>query len=314
MAFGFLTGGPAVSQITRGRLPLAGQVATGGGLPLATGNLPIGLPGTLPGQLIQNIRPGTTTPSPGQQPQQQPSIGTLTTAPQRRPAPLGQLPEIAQRIQPAQQPQQLPTLEDFIAQAEKLGRSKILAQQDLLSQNVGDIGQALSRQLFGQNVGALSGIGSDIIQRTLERQAQRLEPTAIQVGTQLGQQALQEQIARQNEQRNRLFGLVQAGQLRGGEGAGALQQVGITDPTGFLTDPQLQLEQVAAAQGITPEELFAGRRPVGLEQVAAQRRDPRRFITEPLTPEELQQREQELIEASRPPETDFRPLVARLFG
>lgn len=91
-----------------------------------------------------------------------------------------------------------PALTDYIAEAQKLGNQLFKSQADQLQIANKGMGEDLSREIFGKNVGGTSGIGQDIINRSLAEQNQRLEPLAAENAASMGQTALGQQFS-QNE-------------------------------------------------------------------------------------------------------------------
>lgn len=190
------------------------------------------------------IYPGGTGLTPGTQP--------------FMPTPAQAAPMI-QPIQPPQQtsqPIQSPgattalSIQDFITEAQKLGSQQLSAQQKILNENLGDVTDAFVRKAYGQNVGVDSGIGRDILDRAITDQSRRLEPAAQQISAGLGEQALNQQY----NQTNKLFDLVQSGQLVGSPADSILKKFGIEDPSKFLTNDDLALQQYATSKGLTIDQ------------------------------------------------------------
>ena len=162
----------------------------------------------------------------------------------------------------ALQPINQPTLQDFISEAQKLGQSKIKAQQDILNQNISETGDALLRKIHGQNVGASSGVGQQIIGRQIGEMSKRLEPIATQVGAELGQQELTYQkqerdrlIAQQDAVRENKFNLMLSGQLDKSQLTEQdWQNLGITDSTAIQTVQQLDISNAMISEGLDPKD------------------------------------------------------------
>lgn len=98
-----------------------------------------------------------------------------------------------------------PTLQDFVNEAKKLGQEQFEAQRALLREDTKSQADAFTRSLFGQNVGTESGIGRERFNEAVQEQAKRLEPISAQIAANLGQQALSQRFAAQENQQNRDF-------------------------------------------------------------------------------------------------------------
>ena len=146
--------------------------------------------------------------------------------------------DLSEMVDVRLQPKNQPTIYDFIEEAKKLGQEGMQSQIDILKQSLPDFEQSLARSLYGKNVGAQSGIGSDIVSRATQDYLGKLTPYIQQSGTELGKMALNNQ---QKEVDN-LFSLVESGQLTGQQAENVLRQKGI-NPEEYMTPEQAELKQ-----------------------------------------------------------------------
>jgi hypothetical protein len=146
--------------------------------------------------------------------------------------------DLSEMVDVGLQPKNQPTIYDFIEEAKKLGQEGMQSQIDILKQSLPDFEQSLARSLYGKNVGAQSGIGSDIVSRATQDYLGKLTPYIQQSGTELGKMALNNQ---QKEVDN-LFSLVESGQLTGQQAENVLRQKGI-NPEEYMTPEQAELKQ-----------------------------------------------------------------------
>jgi len=152
-------------------------------------------------------------------------------------------------IQPVTPPQKNFTLDDFLKEADKISRRRAqLAAQPVLEEFKKGSEQFASK-LFGQGVGASSGVGGQLSERALESFGKRLEPIAERATLEAQQQELdfRRDKALREEQRaqdliNQQFQLVQSGQISGDQAEDVLRQQGI-NPETYMTQEQLIAKQ-----------------------------------------------------------------------
>jgi len=84
-------------------------------------------------------------------------------APPLETVPAAQAPA-PKRLEPVNQP----TMQDFIQEAQKLGQQQTQAQAQILGQQTGDIAETFAGKLYGQNVGATSGVGRELNGRAIQ--------------------------------------------------------------------------------------------------------------------------------------------------
>jgi hypothetical protein len=220
--------------------------------------------------------------------------------------------------------QQVPRLEDFVSEAQKLGQDALRSQRDILREDIEDISSNVVRKIFGQNVGTRSGVGLEIQNRAIKEQGERLEPIAASIAADIGSQALSQQFqARQQEgiqqfqagqqernfQENRLnnlFNAVSSGRIKGEAGSNILRDFGITDPPSqFLTEPQFAIETFAASKGITVQEALDTRRITGIDFIKDVIEHPERYSGRAEDPEKVRKQAIEIAQKSNPPPPKF---------
>jgi len=161
----------------------------------------------------------------------------------------------------ALEPVNVPTLEDFIKEAEKIAEQKVAARATALRRDTGDIAETFARKLYGQNVGATSGVGQELTARAIEDQAERLEPYAMQTAADLAHseldyrqsEALREsqliEQKRQNLYQGVLQGTIDKSQLSQDDLAG----LGITDPQAVRTLQEVDFRNAMIGEGLNPD-------------------------------------------------------------
>lgn len=168
-----------------------------------------------------------------------------------------------------------PTLDDFISEAKKLGSESVMAQQAALRQDTEQVGQDLSRQLYGQNVGN-SGISDKVIGKAITEQQKRLEPIAAQAGVATAQQELQQRY----EMTNKAIDLAVAGNLTG-DGAQQIVSAAFGNGITLTNKDQQDLQNAATASGLTPEEFALMKRSVGTAQWDDIMANPQDYVESP---------------------------------
>jgi len=165
----------------------------------------VGLGGALPSEPTQLPELGAT-----------PGLVPPTAAPSALPTTVG--------------PSALPTLEQFQDPYLKTFQ----ATQDIQQQGLKDTAEQLSRKLYGQNIGAESGLGQENVAKLIEQQTSQLAPYAERLAGEAGvkYQDVQQQGA------ERILGMVQSGQITGEQAEQSLRDAGI-DPNTFRTPEQL---------------------------------------------------------------------------
>ncbi len=153
-------------------------------------------------------------------------------------------------------PQSGATLQDFIDEAQKLGKSSFQSQADILSQNQDKLVSDLSRGLYSQNVGASSGVGQQVLQQVAKERAQTLAPYAEKTATDVALQTLgyQQQEAQQTQARqDQAFNMILSGQLDKSQFTPQdWAKYGVTDPNAIKTVQQMDFSTAMQAQGMDP--------------------------------------------------------------
>jgi energy-converting hydrogenase Eha subunit A len=182
-----------------------------------------------------------------------------------------QTPVVDKGLTPVNQP----TLDDYIAEAQKLGQQSVQNQQAILRQDTEQVGQDLSRQLYGQNIGT-SGISEKVIGKAISDQQKRLEPYAMQAGTEAAQTALKQRY----EMTNKAIDLAVSGNLTG-QGAQQIVTAAFGQGTTLTNKDQQDLENAARASGLNPNELMVMKRAIGTAQWDDIMANPQDYVESP---------------------------------
>lgn len=204
-------------------------------------------------------------------------------------------------------PANVPTLQDFTNEAQKLGLQELNATRGILRQDIGQVGDDLSRRLYGQNVGSRAGIGENVVGREISAQAQRLEPIAAQIAARTAQQSLTQQFNAAESEKDRsfqklntLFSLAQTGNLKGTPLEATIRAMGITDPQGFMTNDEAELRSYAMSKGLTVDEVLEQRRLLGRVFDKDVKENPQRYAGLAEDPQLAFEREQAIARANNP--------------
>jgi len=168
-----------------------------------------------------------------------------------------------------------PTLQDYIGEAQKLGQQSVEAQQGILRQDTKQVGEDLSRSLYGQNVGQ-SGIGQKVIGKAISDQQKRLEPYAVQAGVETGKQALQQKY----EMTNKAIDMAIAGNLTG-PAAQQIVSAAFGEGAQITNVDQQDLQNAARASGLTDQEFALMKRAMGTAQWDDIQNNPQDYVENP---------------------------------
>jgi hypothetical protein len=151
-------------------------------------------------------------------------------------------------------------LQDFLDESQKISRQKTEAQADILAQETKGVAEEFAGELYGTNVGALSGVGRQLATRAVGEQAKRLEPYSRQQAAESARQELEfrrEEEGRirseETRQRENLFnqflqGSVDKSQISDEQWA----EMGITNPSAVRTLSEVDLRNTMISEGLDP--------------------------------------------------------------
>lgn len=113
--------------------------------------------------------------------------------------------------------QAAPSVADYMEEAKKVLDAQAAAGQQYMAQYTEDLGEDVARQVYGQNVGATSGVGRDVVQKAIQTATDRYAPYLADIQGRMAEKGLgyyestiqrQQQLADERRQFEQTYGNV----------------------------------------------------------------------------------------------------------